>query len=31
MDSGTIIVTVIMLALLVLPFYAAQRSKRKKQ
>jgi hypothetical protein len=31
MDSGTIIVTVIMLALLVLPFYAAQRSKKKQQ
>lgn|GEM_PF-4753113 len=31
MDTGTIIVTVIMLALLALPFYAAQRSKKNKQ
>ena len=30
MDSGTIVVTIIMLAILVLPFYAAQRSKRKQ-
>ena len=28
MDTGTIIITVILLAIMVLPFYAAQRSKR---
>jgi len=31
MDTGTIVVTVIMLAMLVLPFYAAQRSKRNQK
>jgi preprotein translocase subunit YajC len=30
MDTGTIIVTIMLLAILVLPFYAAQRSKRKQ-
>jgi hypothetical protein len=30
MDTGTIIVTIIMILLLALPFYAAQRSKKNK-